>query len=76
MTSAKRTVTVIPGDGVGPECVQAARRILDAAGANLEWDEQHAGASVFRRGIASGVPAETVESIRRTRVVLKGPLET
>lgn len=76
MSEAKRTVTVIPGDGVGPECVRAARRILDAAGANLEWDEQHAGASVFRRGIASGVPAETVESIRRTRVVLKGPLET
>jgi isocitrate dehydrogenase len=76
MSDAKRTVTVIPGDGVGPECVQAARRILDAAGANLEWDEQHAGASVFRRGIASGVPMETVESIRRTRVVLKGPLET
>jgi isocitrate dehydrogenase len=72
----KRKVTVIPGDGVGPECVRAAQRIIEAAGAAIEWEECEAGASVFRKGIASGVPQETIESIRRTRVVLKGPLET
>lgn len=72
----KRTVTLIPGDGVGPECVEAARRIIDAAGVGLEWEEQQAGASVFKQGIASGVPRETIESIQKTRVVLKGPLET
>jgi isocitrate dehydrogenase len=69
-------VTVIPGDGIGPECVTAARRIIDATGVAIAWDEQHAGESVFLKGIPSGVPAETIESIRRTRVVLKGPLGT
>ncbi len=71
-----KLVTVIPGDGVGPECVRAAQRIIEATGAAVAWEERHAGASVFRQGIASGVPQETIASIRRTRVVLKGPLET
>jgi isocitrate dehydrogenase len=72
----KKLVTLIPGDGVGPECVRAAQRIVEASGARISWEERSAGASVFRQGIASGVPPETIESIRRTRVVLKGPLET
>ncbi len=72
----KRLVTLIPGDGVGPECVRAAQRIIEAAGAAVTWEERQAGASVFRAGLASGVPPETIESIRKTRVVLKGPLET
>ena len=75
-SGGKKLVTLIPGDGVGPECVRAAQRIVEAAGAAIEWEERQAGASVFRQGIASGVPPETIESIRRTRVVLKGPLET
>lgn len=74
--SEKKLVTVIPGDGVGPECVRAAKRIIEATGAAVAWEERQAGASVFRQGIASGVPQETIESIRRTRVALKGPLET
>jgi isocitrate dehydrogenase len=69
-------VTVIPGDGVGPECIDAAKRIIDAAGVAIEWDQQDAGENVFRQGIASGVPQETIDSITRTRVVLKGPLGT
>jgi isocitrate dehydrogenase len=73
---AKTTVTLIPGDGVGPECVSAARRILDAARAPILWEERQAGAAVFKQGIESGVPPETIESIRKTRIVLKGPLET
>ncbi|WP_038038785.1 NADP-dependent isocitrate dehydrogenase [Thermorudis peleae] len=72
----KKLVTLIPGDGIGPEVVASARRIIEAVGVPIEWDEQRAGASVFREGIASGVPEETVASIRRSRVVLKGPLET
>jgi isocitrate dehydrogenase len=72
----KKLVTVIPGDGIGPECVDAAKRIIAAAGARIEWDEQHAGESVFKKGIASGVPKETIDSISKTRVVLKGPLGT
>ncbi len=74
--SPKKKVTVISGDGVGPECVRSAQRVIEAAGAHLIWVEQAAGASVFKQGIASGVPPETIESIRQTRCVLKGPLET
>ena len=71
-----RPVTLIHGDGIGPEVVAAARRILDAAGAAIEWEEAAAGAAVFRQGLATGVPASTIDSILRTRTVLKGPLET
>jgi isocitrate dehydrogenase len=71
-----KAVTLIPGDGIGPECVQSARRIIDATGVKIAWEECAAGESVFKRGIPSGVPTETIESIRRTRCVLKGPLGT
>jgi len=69
-------VTLIPGDGIGPECVGAARRIIEAAGVRIIWEECEAGAEVFKKGLPSGVPPETIESISRTRVALKGPLET
>ena len=75
-TSERTLVTLIPGDGIGPECVDAARRILEAAGAPIDWEEAEAGAEVFQRGLPSGVPPETMDSITRTRVALKGPLET
>lgn len=70
------TVTLIPGDGIGPEVTQAAQRVIDASGARIEWEVAHAGASVFLKGVASGVPRETIDSISRTRIALKGPLET
>lgn len=69
-------VTLIPGDGVGPEVTLAARRVIEAAGVAIEWEEAKAGAEVFRRGDSSGVPKETADSIARTGVALKGPLET
>jgi isocitrate dehydrogenase len=69
-------VTLIPGDGVGPEIALAARRIIDAADVDVAWEEADAGAEVFKRGDSSGVPRETADSIARTGVVLKGPLET
>lgn len=69
-------ITLIPGDGVGPEIALSARRIIEAAGVAIEWEECEAGAEVFRRGDSSGVPRETADSIARTGVVLKGPLET
>ncbi len=74
--SGKTLVTVIPGDGIGPEVVRSAQRIVEATGAPIEWEEREAGAEVFKKGLPSGVPAETIESISKTRVVLKGPLET
>src|SRR5688572_27517844 len=72
----KREITVIPGDGIGPEVVAAALKVIEATGINIEADVQQAGASCFEKGIESGVPRETIESIERTKVVLKGPLET
>ena len=78
MTAAtdRTLVTLIPGDGIGPECVDAARRIVEATGAPIDWEEAEAGAEVFKKGLPSGVPPETMDSITRTRVALKGPLET
>lgn len=75
-TSRRQMVTVIPGDGIGPEVVRATQRIIEATGVPIEWEEREAGMNVFKRGIASGVPKDTIESITKTRVVLKGPLET
>src|SRR6185503_7416379 len=54
----------------------AARRIIEAAGVRITWEECEAGAEVFKKGLPSGVPPETIASISRTRVALKGPLET
>ena len=73
---ARIPVTLIPGDGIGPECIDATRRIVGAAGAPIDWEPADAGAEVFKKGIASGVPQETMDSIGRTKVALKGPLET
>jgi len=74
--AAPHRVTLIPGDGVGPEVVASARRLIEAAGVAIAWEERAAGASVFRQGVPSGVPPETIAAIAETRVVLKGPLET
>lgn len=71
-----KSITLIEGDGVGPEVVTAARRIIDAVGLNITWEVVEAGANVFKKGLATGVPQETIASIARTKTVLKGPLET
>jgi isocitrate dehydrogenase len=76
MPSSPIKLTVLPGDGIGPEVVSAALKIITAAGVTLEPDVQVAGAEAFKRGVESGVPADTIASIERTRLVLKGPLET
>ncbi|HXD48489.1 MAG TPA: isocitrate/isopropylmalate family dehydrogenase [Gemmatimonadaceae bacterium] len=68
-------VTLIPGDGIGPSIAQATTRILAAAGAAIEWDTQVAGmAGVARYG--DPIPDSTLDSIKRTKLALKGPLET
>ena len=68
-------VTLISGDGIGPSISSATVRLLEAAGADISWDAQYAGmAGVTRYG--DPIPDETLDSIKRTRVALKGPLET
>ncbi len=73
---AKVKVTAMPGDGIGPEVMRATQTVLAAAGAQVEWEEALAGAEAFKRGIAAGAPRETLDSIARNGVALKGPLET
>ncbi len=72
----KKLVTFIPGDGIGAEVTGATRRIIEATGAAVAWEDREAGASVFKKGLPSGVPPETIDSIKKTKVALKGPLET
>ncbi|MDX2197771.1 MAG: NADP-dependent isocitrate dehydrogenase [Phycisphaerae bacterium] len=76
MAGERRTITLMAGDGIGPECMAAVRRVIEAAGTKITWEECDAGAEVFKRGVASGVPQETLDSIARNKVALKGPLET
>jgi isocitrate dehydrogenase (NAD+) len=69
------TVTLIPGDGIGPSITAATVRVLEASGAELQWDSQVAGmAGVAKYG--DPIPDSTLDSIKRNRVALKGPLET
>jgi isocitrate dehydrogenase (NAD+) len=69
------TITLIPGDGIGPEVTEAARRVLEATGVAIEWRRQDMGAGAFSR-TGNPLPAATLEAIRDSRVALKGPIET
>jgi isocitrate dehydrogenase len=76
MTTTNTPVTVIRGDGIGPEVMDAALRLMNEAGASLDIEECVAGAKVFEAGDETGVPKETIASIERTGVAFKGPLAT
>ena len=68
-------VTLIPGDGIGPELAEATVRVLEATGIGFEWDEQSAGeATIATEG--TPLPQRVIESIRRTGVAIKGPITT
>lgn len=66
-------VTLIPGDGIGPEVVRAARGALEATGVRFDWDEQEAGSGVASRE-GTPLPIRVLDSIRRTGVALRGPI--
>jgi len=69
------TITLIPGDGIGPEVAAATQRVLEAAGVKIDWETHNAGAEVaLKRGTT--LPDEVLESIRRNKVALKGPIGT
>src|SRR5271155_5324612 len=67
--------TLIPGDGIGPEIMDAVLKVLAALGAPFEWERQIAGLEGVKSA-GDPLPPETIDSIRRTRLALKGPLET
>jgi len=68
-------ITLIPGDGIGPEVTQATVRILEATGLKFEWEIFQAGAEAFEK-YHEYIPKELAESIERTHVALKGPVST
>ena len=68
-------VTLIPGDGIGPEVARATVRILDATGVKIEWEEFSVGAEAYEK-YGEYIPKEALESIERTHVALKGPVTT
>ncbi len=72
---APHRVTLIPGDGVGPEVSEATRRVLEATGVQFDWDVQNAGLAVMDK-YGTPMPEHVLESIRRNKVAIKGPLTT
>lgn len=68
-------ITLIPGDGTGPEITEATRRVIEATGAPIEWEIKEAGVDVMDR-YGTPLPDEVLESIRRNKVALKGPITT
>jgi isocitrate dehydrogenase (NAD+) len=68
-------VTLIPGDGTGPEITEATRRVLEGTGVAFEWDVQHAGEGVIESA-GTPLPEEVLASIRRNKVAIKGPITT
>ena len=69
-------VTLIPGDGTGPELTEATRRVLEATGVEFEWELQPAGEEVMEDHDGNPLPEQTLESIRKNGVALKGPITT
>ena len=70
-----RTITLIPGDGIGPEVTEAVVRIFHVAGLDIEWERYDAGVIAFKR-YKQSLPAELLDSINRNKVALKGPVTT
>src|SRR5918999_3151820 len=69
------TITLIPGDGIGPEVSSAVVRIIEATGVDIKWETHYAGAQALEK-FGSTLPEELLESIKRNRVALKGPITT
>src|SRR5712692_4921833 len=71
----KHTITLIPGDGIGPEVSASVARIIEASGAEIDWETHCAGAQALEK-FGDTLPAELLESIKRNGVALKGPIAT
>ncbi len=69
------TITLIPGDGIGPEVTASVLRVLEASGVAIEWERHEAGVVALQRA-GSPLPAALIESVRRNKVALKGPVTT
>ena len=72
---AKHTVTLIPGDGIGPELTTAMTRVVEATGVDIEWEVAEAGADVMEK-YGTPLPEHVLDSIRKNKVAIKGPITT
>jgi isocitrate dehydrogenase (NAD+) len=75
MSSTRHTITLIPGDGIGPEVTEAVVKIVAASGVAVDWERHVAGVEAFQR-TGTALPVELIDSVRRNRVALKGPVTT
>lgn len=75
---AAHTITLVPGDGIGPEVTAAVVRVLDATGVSIEWERHDAGVAAIEKDVKANdpLPPSLLESIRRNKVALKGPVTT
>src|SRR5215210_7156445 len=72
---AVHNVTLIPGDGTGPEIMEATRRALESTGVEFNWDLQDAGVDVMDK-FGTPLPDQVIDSIRRNKIGIKGPITT
>ena len=75
MSQSVHRVTLIPGDGTGPEISEATRRVLEGTGVKFDWDVQHAGVDVMEE-FGTPLPDQVLDSIRANKVAIKGPITT
>jgi isocitrate dehydrogenase (NAD+) len=75
MSQTTHRVTLIPGDGTGPEIAEATRRVLEATGVRFDWDVQHAGVDVMDE-FGTPLPDKVLDSIRTNKIAIKGPITT
>ena len=68
-------ITLVTGDGIGPEVTAAARKIIDASGVGIDWEVVEAGAGVIAQ-YGTPLPEHVIETIRRNKIALKGPITT
>ena len=68
-------ITFIPGDGIGPEVADAAKRCIDATGVKIEWEQKEAGIDIMKT-VGTPLPDDTLESIKKNKIAIKGPITT
>ncbi len=71
----QHNITLIPGDGIGPELSEATRRVIEATGVSIKWDIQEAGSDVIEK-YGTPLPEKTLESIKKNKIAIKGPITT
>ncbi|HXV19132.1 MAG TPA: isocitrate/isopropylmalate family dehydrogenase, partial [Candidatus Omnitrophota bacterium] len=72
---SKHRITLIPGDGIGPEVSLATQRCIEATGVKVDWDVVHAGSDIMEKA-GTPLPDNVLESVRKNKIAIKGPITT